>query len=94
MGSVTSLVQGRRGRVLEIDQDERGDHVAITADVPVEQMFGFTSSLRSATAGMAYWSLKDSRFEPMPKEIQSQAILDTRKRKGMKEEVPDTAYLR
>ena len=93
MGSVTSLVQGMRGRVLEIEQDETGDHVAVIADVPVAAMFGFTSNLRSATSGMAYWSLQNSRFEPLPKDLQAQTILDTRKRKGMKEEVPDTAYL-
>ena len=93
MGSVTGLVQGRRGAVLEVEQDEAGDHVAVIADVPVANMFGFTSSLRSATNGMAYWSLRDSRFEPLPRELQKQVILETRKRKGMKEEIPDTAYL-
>ncbi|HDR53588.1 MAG TPA: elongation factor EF-2 [archaeon] len=91
MGSVTSLVQGRRGRVLDVEQE--AEHVAIIADIPVASMFGFTSDLRSATNGMAYWSLQDSRFEPLPKELLVSTVLDIRKRKGMKEEVPATSFL-
>ncbi len=91
MGSLTGLVQSRRGRVLEILQEE-GDHVAVVADVPVSNMFGFTNDLRSATNGMGYWSLMDSRFEPLPRELQVQTILKIRKRKGMKEEVPASTF--
>ena len=86
MGSVTSLVQGRRGRVLEVLQEE-SEHVAVVADLPVAKMFGFTSDLRSATNGMGHWSLIDSRFEPLPRELQKETILAIRRRKGMKEEI-------
>jgi len=92
MGSVTGLVQSRRGKVLEIIQEE-SEHIAVIADMPVANMFGFTNDLRSATNGMAYWSLMDSRFEPLPKELQVQTILQIRKRKGMSEEVPPSSYL-
>jgi len=50
-------------------------------------MFGFTSDLRSATNGMGHWSLIDSRFEPLPRELQKETILAIRRRKGMKEEI-------
>ncbi|MBR9679508.1 MAG: elongation factor EF-2 [Candidatus Altiarchaeota archaeon] len=92
MGAVTSLVQGRRGRVLEVDQ-ESAENVAVVSDMPVSNMFGFTSKLRSATNGMGYWSLIDSRFEPLPKELQIPTILKIRKRKGMKEQIPASAFL-
>ncbi len=92
MGSATSLVQGRRGRVITVEQEE-SEQVAIIADVPVAEMFGFTAALRGATGGMGVWSLIDSRFEPLPKELQAQTILAIRRRKGMKEEVPPTTYL-
>ncbi len=91
MGAITSLVQSRRGKVLDIEQE--GEHIAVIADLPVANMFGFTNDLRSATNGMAFWSLVDSRFEPLPKELQAQTILAIRKRKGMKEEIPPTTYL-
>ncbi|MBR9689452.1 MAG: elongation factor EF-2 [Candidatus Altiarchaeota archaeon] len=84
MGSVTTLVQGRRGKVLEVQQNE-GEHVAIIVDIPVAKMFGFTSNLRSATTGMGHWSLINSRFEPLPKELQNDTVLSIRRRKGMKE---------
>ena len=85
MGSATSLVQGRRGRVLDVVQE--GEQVTVMADLPVAEMFGFTSDLRSATNGMGHWSLSDSRFEPLPKELQRSTILSIRRRKGMKEEI-------
>ncbi len=86
MGAVTGLVQGRRGKVLDVLQEE-SDHVSVVADLPVAEMFGFTGDLRSATNGMGHWSLKDSRFEPLPRELQDGVILSIRKRKGMKEEI-------
>jgi len=91
MGSATSLVQSRRGKVADI-QTERGS-VVVISEMPVDNMFGFTSDLRSTTNGHGFWSLMKSNFEPMPKEFQAQKILEIRKRKGMKEEVPATAYL-
>ncbi|MBR9680510.1 MAG: elongation factor EF-2 [Candidatus Altiarchaeota archaeon] len=86
MGSVTTLVQGRRGKVLEVIQEE-SEHVAIIADIPVAKMFGYTSNLRSATNGMGHWSLINSRFEPQPRDLREETILSIRRRKGMKETI-------
>lgn len=92
MGSATGLVQSRRGKVADI-QTERGS-VVVVAEMPVDNMFGFTSDLRSATNGHGFWSLMESNFEPMPRELQREKILSIRKRKGMKEELPPTTYLK
>lgn len=87
-GSITALVQGRRGRVLEI-KEERGSQVII-AELPVAGMFGVTSEIRSATQGKGYWSLIDSKFEPLPKSLQEETIRKIRERKGLKvEEEPE-----
>ncbi len=91
MGAATSLVQSRRGKVANIET-ERG-MVVIIAEMPVDNMFGFTSDLRSATNGHGFWSLKETNFEPMPKNLQKEKILEIRKRKGRKEEIPPTTYL-
>jgi elongation factor 2 len=82
MGSATALIQSRRGKILEIT-DESGSAVII-ADVPVGGFFGFTTDLRSATQGRGFWSLVDSRFEMLPKNLTEQVVNEIRKRKGLK----------
>lgn len=91
MGAATSLVQSRRGSVVNIET-ERGT-VVVIAEMPVDEMFGFTSDLRSATNGHGFWSLKKSNFEPMPKNLQREKIVEIRERKGRKSEIPPTPYL-
>ena len=78
----TSLVQGRRGKIVEM-KDERGGTVII-AEIPVANMFGFTTDLRSGTEGKGFWSLIDSKFEPCPKSEQLDVIRKIRERKGLK----------
>lgn len=86
MGSALKLVQNRRGQILEI-KEERGASIII-AKVPVAEMFGFNSALKSATEGRGFYSLIDVVFEKLPKELRDNVILKIRKRKGMKEELP------
>lgn len=83
MGVATALIQSRRGRVLDM-KEERGGAV-ITGKLPVASMFGFTNELRSGTAGRGFWSLVDSKFEQMPKELQIETVTAIRKRKGLVE---------
>jgi elongation factor 2 len=86
MGSALREVQSRRGQVLSIDE-ERGVTI-IKAKLPVAEMFGFDSKLKSATGGKGFYSLIDVTFEKLPKELQDDVIIKIRKRKGMKPEVP------
>ncbi len=86
MGAALKEVQGRRGQVLEINE-ERGVAI-IKAKVPVAEMFGFDSALKSATGGRGFYSLIDIVFEKLPKELQNNVVLKIRKRKGLKEEIP------
>jgi len=86
LGAISKLVNGRRGQLLETEQS--GATIVITAKLPVSEMFGFTSSLRSATTGRGVWFLVDQVFEKIPRELQDQTVLRIRKRKGLKEEIP------
>jgi elongation factor 2 len=86
LGAISKLVNGRRGQLLETEQ--QGNSLVVTAKLPVAEMFGFTSSLRSATAGRGVWFLVDQVFEKLPREIQDQTVLRIRKRRGLKEEIP------
>ena len=51
-------------------------------------MFGFEASLKSATRGRGFYNLMDQVFEPLPKNLMKQTVLEIRKRKGMKTEIP------
>ena len=86
LGNVTREIQGRRGQILEMRTE--GDLVTVVAKAPVKEMFGFASAIRSATAGKAMWSVEHAGFEPVPQALLEEFIMDVRKRKGMKLELP------
>jgi len=85
-GNVSKLVQNRRGQLISTEQES--DHLTVRAKLPVAELFGFTSALRSATEGRGSQSLIDQVFAKLPTNLQNETILSIRKRKGMKEEVP------
>ncbi len=86
LGNVTREIQGRRGQILEMRSE--GDLVTIVAKAPVKEMFGFAGAIRSATAGKAMWSVEHAGFEPVPQALLENFIMEVRKRKGMKLELP------
>jgi elongation factor 2 len=86
IGNVTREVENRRGQILEI-KEERGVSI-ITAKIPVSDMFGFDTALKSATSGRGFYSLIDVVFEKLPAEMRESVIKSIRKRKGLPEEIP------
>ncbi|MFB6241704.1 MAG: elongation factor EF-2 [Candidatus Nanosalina sp.] len=86
MGDAMTEVSNRRGDV--IDMQEEGDSSVIKCKLPVEELFGFEAALKSATNGQGFFSLIDIIFEPLPKNLQEEKILEIRERKGMKQEMP------
>ncbi len=86
LGNVTRELQGRRGQIIEINTE--GDMVTIVAKAPVKEMFGFAGAIRSATSGKAIWSTEFAGFEPVPPNLVEQFIMEVRKRKGLKLEIP------
>jgi elongation factor 2 len=90
MGSATREMQQRRGVIEDMQQD--GDITVIRTKVPVADMFGFASSIRSATTGKALWSTENAGFEKVPRELQGEVVKGIRTRKGLKPEPYDEAY--
>lgn len=86
MGGAMREIQGRRGAVL--DMKSEGDTTIIEAKAPVAQLFGFAGDIRSATEGRAMWSTEFAGFEPLPQNMLNEIVLDIRKRKGLKLELP------
>ena len=74
-------VQNRRGQIMEMNE-ERGATI-IKAKLPVAEMFGFNSSLKSGTGGQGFFFLIDVVYEPLPKELEQDVITKIKQRKGI-----------
>ena len=83
MSTVTKLVSSKRGQLIDVTQDESG--VEVKAKIPVSEMLGWSSDLRSATEGRGVSSLLDQSFEQMPRELQEEVVRKIRQRKGLAE---------
>lgn len=71
---------------------QEGEMTTIHAKAPVADMFGFASSIRSATSGRALWNTENAGFEIVPKEVQLKVVPEIRQRKGLKPEPYDASY--
>jgi elongation factor 2 len=89
LGNVTRELQGRRGQITDIKTE--GDMVSLKAETPVAEMFGFAGDIRSATEGRALWSTEFMGFKPIPQALFGEKVMEVRKRKGMKLEMPKPA---
>lgn len=83
MGNVSSVIQNRRGQVLDMNIEE--DNMEIIAKVPVAETFGMTGDIRSATGGKGSFFVKSQKFEQLPRELQDNIIKQIRKRKNLAE---------
>ena len=90
LAGATRELQRRRGEIL--DMTSVGDLQTVVAKVPVAEMFGFASDIRSATAGKVLWSTESMGFEPVPPELQPKVVAEIRQRRGLKPEPYDAAY--
>ena len=81
MGEISKLIANKRGQLLDMQQT--GEHVSIKAKMPVNEMFGMTNDLRSATAGRGVHYLVDQTYERLPAELQDKIIKQIRERKGL-----------
>jgi elongation factor 2 len=86
MGNATKEIQGRRGQILDVSAE--GGLSIIKSKSPVAEMFGFAANLRSATEGRALWSTEHAGFENLPRNLREEIIMQVRKRKGLKLEMP------
>jgi elongation factor G len=67
LGSVMGDISSRRGQIK--DQEERGNAVAVTAFIPLSEMFGYATDLRSFTQGRGSYSMQFAHYSDVPKSI-------------------------
>ena len=73
MGDVMGDLNKRRGRVLGMNSGAKGRQV-IEADVPMSEMIGYSTDLRSMTGGMGEFSYEFARYEQAPSDVQEKEI--------------------
>ena len=76
MGDVIGNLNGRRGKIQGIKV--RAGSQAVEAAVPLSEMFGYATDLRSRTQGRATYSMEFDRYEPVPKQIAEEIIAKNR----------------
>jgi elongation factor G len=72
MGDVIGNLNSRRGRIENL-QGEQGVQV-IRANVPMAEMFGYATDVRSITQGRANYTMSFSRYEEVPKAIAEEVV--------------------
>ena len=77
MGDVIGDLNSRRGLIQGMEA--RGPVQAISAAVPLSEMFGYATDLRSNTQGRGQYSMQPSHYAEVPKSIQDKIISDKQK---------------
>ncbi len=76
MGDVIGDLNSRRGKIQGIKV--RAGSQAVEAAVPLSEMFGYATDLRSRTQGRATYTMEFARYEPVPKQIADEIIAKNR----------------
>ena len=72
MGDVIGDVTSRRGSIMEVDTQD--STVRITAQVPLSELFGYATAIRSLTKGRASYTMEPFSFEKVPNVIQDKIV--------------------
>ena len=81
LGEISRLIQNKRGQLLNMDQE--GDSLTVKAMLPVAEIFGWSSDLRSATRGRGSSFIIDQKFEKLPENLAADVVGKIRQRKGL-----------
>jgi elongation factor G len=76
MGEVIGDLSGRRGRIEAMDQ--RGSDRIVKAQVPLAEMFGYATELRSRTQGRATYTMQFSSYQEVPRSIADDVVATVR----------------
>ena len=77
MGDVIGDINSRRGRIEGME--DIGGGKMVRAYVPLSEMFGYSTDLRSRTQGRGNYSMFFDKYEPVPKNVQEKVLSDHKK---------------
>jgi elongation factor G len=72
VGNVIGDLSSRRGHIQE--QEDVAGTIVIKAEVPLSEMFGYSTSLRSATQGRATYTMEFKHYSEAPKNVAESII--------------------
>ena len=72
-GDIMGDLNKRRGRVLGMNPDHKGNQV-IEADVPMSELIGYSTDLRSMTGGIGHYEYEFARYEQAPADVQAKEV--------------------
>jgi elongation factor G len=72
MGTIIGDLNSRRGRIEGMEH--RAGSQVIKANVPLSEMFGYATQMRSATQGRANYSMHFARYEEAPRSVSEEII--------------------
>ena len=81
-GSIMGSLNQRRGMIIGTTED--GDYTVVEAEVPLSEMFGYSTDLRSLTQGKAEFTMEFAAYRPVPKGVSEQLIAEAKKEKEKK----------
>ncbi len=73
MGDIIGDLSSRRGRITEMRPDKGGTQI-VRAQVPLSELFGYATAMRSLTQGRATYTMEPSHYEPVPSNIQEEIL--------------------
>ena len=77
-GDIMGDLSKRRGRVLGMNPIAGGKQ-EIVADIPMSELYGYSTDLRSMTGGIGDYSYEFARYEPAPSDVQAKVIDEAEK---------------
>jgi len=80
MGAVNGDLLRRRGKV-SATEEAPGGAIVVKANVPLSEMFGYATDLRSATQGRATYTMEFSHYEKAPKSVEEEIVAKTQGKK-------------
>jgi elongation factor G len=72
-GDVMGDLNKRRGRVLGMNPDHKGNTI-VEADIPMSELYGYSTQLRSMTGGIGSYAYEFARYEQAPSDVQEREI--------------------
>ncbi len=74
VGDVISNINSKRGRILEINKSEKFESQEIVAEVPLSELFGYSTQIRSLTQGKGSHTMEFLKYEKVPPNIQQKIL--------------------
>jgi len=79
-GTVIGQINQRRGVIMGTESD--AGYVTVESEVPLSEMFGYSTDLRSVTQGKGEFSMEFAKYQPVPRNIQEEMVKEYQKKRA------------